>query len=213
MKLGKLFLIPTVISDSPLNWVVPNGNMERIHALTHFFVEKEKPARTALKKFQLATPLQELSLYNIGKYSEQGDFESYFHPIFNGKDMGLLSDAGCPGIADPGSVIVQMVHKFNIEIVPLVGPSSIFLALMASGLNGQNFAFHGYLPVKEGDRIKKLREMEHISVKTGQTQMFIETPYRNAQMLESVKKTLRSNTLLCLALDATSEREFNRTIS
>lgn len=211
MKLGSLFLIPTPVSDAPLELVFPMANLDRLRDIRHFMVEKEKPARTALKRLQLSHPISELILHNIGKYSNSEEFESYFSPIFKGLDMGLLSDAGCPGIADPGSVIVKFAHQFEIPVVPLVGPSSIFLALMASGLNGQNFAFNGYLPVKENERAKKLRELEHISAKTGQTQICIETPYRNEQLFETMKKTLRGNTQLCLAVDTTSEREFIKT--
>lgn len=195
-----------------MRFVIPEGNKEQVHNLTHFMVEKEKPARAALKKLELAKPLQELRLYNIGKYSEQGDFESYFSPLFSGEDMGLLSDAGCPGIADPGSDLVKMAHSFNIHVVPLVGPSSIFLALMASGLNGQNFTFNGYLPVNEKELNKKLRDLEMLSTRTGQTQIFIETPYRNEQMFEHLKKTLRAETKLCMAMDTTAENEYIKTL-
>lgn len=208
MKLGTLFLIPTPISEAPMRFVIPEGNKEQLHNLTQFMVEKEKPARSALKKLELAHPIQELKLHNIGKYSESSDFESYFEPLFNGEDMGLLSDAGCPGIADPGSELVKLAHQFEIKVIPLVGPSSIFLALMASGLNGQNFAFNGYLPVKDKERAKKLRDLEQHSVRTGQTQMFIETPYRNEQMFETLKKTLRPDTKLCMALDATAPNQY-----
>ena len=213
MKLGSLFLIPTPISETPMHFVIPEGNKEQLHNLVHFMVEKEKPARAALKKLALANPIPDLKLYNIGKYSENGDFESYFEPLFNGEDMGLLSDAGCPGIADPGSELVKLAHQFNIKVVPLVGPSSIFLALMASGLNGQNFAFNGYLPVQDKDRSKKLRDLEQHSIRSGQTQMFIETPYRNEQMFETIKKTLRADTKLCIAMDTTAPNEYIKTLT
>jgi len=213
MKLGTLFLVPTPISDSPMRFVIPEGNKEQLHQLVHFMVEKEKPARAALKRLELAHPIQELKLYNIGKYSEKSDFESYFEPLFRGEDMGLLSDAGCPGIADPGSELVKLAHDFNIHVVPLVGPSSIFLGLMASGLNGQNFAFNGYLPVNDKERAKKLRDLESHSMRSGQTQMFIETPYRNEQMFETLKKTLRADTKLCLAVDATAPTEYIKTLT
>lgn len=213
MLSSTLFLIPTPISQTPMDKVIPQGNKAQIHHLTDFLVEKEKPARSALKKLDLQHPIAELNLYNIGKYSTQTDFESYLTPLFNGKDMGLLSDAGCPGIADPGAVLIQLAHQFNIRVVPLVGPSSIFLALMASGLNGQNFSFNGYLPVADKERSKKLRDLEINSMKTGQTQIFIETPYRNEQMFETIKKTLRANTQLCMAVDATGDTEFIKTLS
>lgn len=213
MKLGRLFLIPTPISEAPMHFVIPEGNKQKLKDVKHFMVEKEKPARAALKRLDLSNPIQELKLYNIGKYSESKEFESFFEPLFNGHDMGLLSDAGCPGIADPGSVLVKMAHSFNVPVVPLVGPSSIFLALMASGLNGQNFAFSGYLPVKDNERVKKLRDLEHISTRMGQTQIFIETPYRNEQMFESLTKTLKGSTNLCIALDATAENEYIKTLS
>ena len=122
MKLGRLFLIPTPISENPMHFVIPEGNKEQLHNVKHFMVEKEKPARAALKKLNLKHSIQELSLYNIGKYSEARDYESYFAPLFQGEDMGLLSDAGCPGIADPGSVLVKMAHSFDIPVIPLVGP-------------------------------------------------------------------------------------------
>lgn len=213
MQLGTLFLIPTPISEAPMRFVIPEGNKEQLHEVKHFMVEKEKPARAALKRLELSHSLQDLRLYNIGKYSEKGEYESYFEPLFNGEDMGLLSDAGCPGIADPGSKLVALAHSFNIRVIPLVGPSSIFLALMASGLNGQNFSFSGYLPVDSKDRGKKLRDLEMVSSKFKQTQMFIETPYRNEQMFETIKKTLRVDTKLCIAIDATGNAEYIKTLT
>lgn len=213
MKLGRLFLIPTPISESPMHFVIPEGNKIKLKDVKHFMVEKEKPARAALKRLDLNNPINDLRLYNIGKYSESKEFETYFEPLFNGLDMGLLSDAGCPGIADPGSILVKMAHSFGVTVIPLVGPSSIFLALMASGLNGQNFAFNGYLPVKDTERIKKLRDLEHISTRTGQTQIFIETPYRNEQMFDSLTKTLKGSSNLCIALDATAEKEYIKTMT
>jgi 16S rRNA (cytidine1402-2'-O)-methyltransferase len=213
MQLGTLYLIPTPISDSPWAHVLPQGNKERLHHIKHFMVEKEKPARAALKKLELQHAISELELQNIGKYSESKNYESYFEPLFNGQDMGLLSDAGCPGIADPGSELVKLAHQFNIPVVPLVGPSSIFLALMASGLNGQSFAFHGYLPVGEKERTKKLRELEQIAFRTHQTQIIIETPYRNEQMFDTMRKTFRAGTRLCVALDTTANAEFIKTMT
>lgn len=213
MQLGTLFLIPTPISESPWSNVLPQGNKERLNHIKHFMVEKEKPARAALKKLDLKHGIQELELKNIGKYSESKDYEAYFEPLFQGHDMGLLSDAGCPGIADPGSELVKLAHQFDIPVVPLVGPSSIFLALMASGLNGQNFAFHGYLPVGEKERTKKLRELEQIAFRTHQTQIIIETPYRNEQMFDTMRKTFRAGTRLCVALDTTAENEYIKTMT
>ncbi len=204
---GKLYLIPAPLGPSDIDAVIPVGLRTRIHHIRHFLVEKEKPARAYLKQLALKHPLQEIELFNIGKHSRHSDYASFLRPLQAGNDMGLLSDAGCPGIADPGADIVKIAHRKNIVVVPMVGPSSIFLALMASGLNGQNFAFSGYLPVDQNARNRRIRELEALSARTGQAQLFIETPYRNEKLFASLLGVCRASSLLSLAVDLTTPAE------
>lgn len=167
--------------------------------LEHFVVETEKPARQFLSAIKTIKPVRELSLSLLNEHTQDKELNALLTPIFAGHDVGLMSDAGCPGVADPGAKLVELAHKKGIKVVPLVGPSSILLSLMASGLNGQSFAFLGYLPVDKAARIAKLKEIEKRSLTHKETQIFIETPYRNTQMLEAILSTCNANTHLCIA--------------
>ena len=205
--MATLFLIPAPLGDLPPdNWVIP-AQRERIRHLTRFVVEASKTARKHLKQLELDTPLQVLELAELNEHTAEAELEALLAPLLAGHDVGLLSEAGCPAVADPGANLVALAHELGITVVPLVGPSSILLALMASGLSGQNFAFHGYLPAKTDQREKKIRELEKSSRLEKRTQIFIETPYRNRQMLESLTKSCSPTTRICIATDLTLESE------
>jgi 16S rRNA (cytidine1402-2'-O)-methyltransferase len=161
---------------------------------------------------QISQSIDTISFYELNKYTKSEELTEYIAPLLEGEDVGLLSEAGMPAIADPGAVVIKMAHAYHIQVVPLTGPSSIMLALAASGLNGQHFIFHGYLPVKSQQRIHKIRQIESESRKTGATQIFMETPYRNVQMFEDILKTCHAGTLLCIAVDITSTREQIKTM-
>ena len=205
--MATLFLIPAPLGDLPPdNWVIP-AQRERIRHLTRFVVEASKTARKHLKQLELDTLLQVLELAELNEHTAEAELEALLAPLLAGHDVGLLSEAGCPAVADPGANLVALAHELGITVVPLVGPSSILLALMASGLSGQNFAFHGYLPAKTDQREKKIRELEKSSRLEKRTQIFIETPYRNRQMLESLTKSCSPTTRICIATDLTLESE------
>ena len=205
--MATLFLIPAPLGDLPPdNWVIP-AQRERIRHLTRFVVEASKTARKHLKQLELDTPLQVLELAELNEHTAEAELEALLAPLLAGHDVGLISEAGCPAVADPGANLVALAHELGITVVPLVGPSSILLALMASGLSGQNFAFHGYLPAKTDQREKKIRELEKSSRLEKRTQIFIETPYRNRQMLESLTKSCSPTTRICIATDLTLESE------
>jgi len=216
MNKGKLYLIPTTLGepDKPEK-VLPNYNTTVIHQLDEFIVEQLRPARRFLRKLDHPVPIDKMIFHELNKHTNEKEISTYLNSVFSGKSIGLLSEAGTPCIADPGSVIVQMSHEKNIEVVPLVGPNSIILALMASGFNGQNFTFHGYLPVDKQTLVKKIREMETTSRNLNQTQIFIETPYRNNQLLGKLLEVCRKETKICVATDITLKDESikTRTIS
>lgn len=203
MKLGTLYLIPVTLGDDDIPALLPHSLPPAVIAtaqqLTHFVVETEKPARQFLSAIKTAKPVRELSLSLLNEHTQDKDLAALLAPLLAGHDVGLMSDAGCPGVADPGAKLVDLAHKKNIKVVPFVGPSSILLSLMASGLNGQSFAFLGYLPVDKAARIAKLKEIEKRSLTHKETQIFIETPYRNQQMLEALLSTCNANTRLCIA--------------
>ena len=208
---GTLYLIPSTLGDQcSIDAVLPAGIREVCGTLRHFIVENEKPARAFLKRLKLDVPIQEFLLYPLNEHTDlkKEDLSLLLKPLLNGQNMGLMSDAGCPAVADPGSAVVRLAHEKNIRVVPLVGPSSILLALMGSGFNGQSFVFHGYLPRERPDRIKKIKELELDAAKKKQTQLFIETPYRNQHMFEDIVATCEKHTLLCLATDITLTTEF-----
>ena len=204
---GKLYLIPTTLGDtSPLE-VLPISIKWTIENIDYFIVENEKTARHFIKKISPKKSQPSLVINRLNKFTEPDELPSFLDPCIHGKDVGLLSEAGCPGIADPGADIVQIAHEKNIQVVPLVGPTSIIMALMASGMNGQSFAFNGYLPIDDADRKKAIRKFEKISRDLNQSQIFIETPYRNLKLYEELIKILSPDTKLCVATDLTLETE------
>jgi 16S rRNA (cytidine1402-2'-O)-methyltransferase len=208
-KKGALYLIPVPLGEHsrPHEILTPDA-LALIHQLNEFVVENEKSARHFLKATGTPFPLSEIKLYSIGKHASQGDMRTYLDAAKNGKNMGLLSDAGCPGIADPGAQIVQMAHEANIRVIPLIGPSSLVLALMASGMNGQNFRFHGYLPIDKNERTRYLKNIERETKQYGTTQLFIETPFRNNQLFDDLLKTLDPSTRFGIACDLTLPSQY-----
>lgn len=210
MQKGKLYLIPTPLHEDSLH-TIPNYVIQRIHQLDTFIVERAKTARRFIKATQPPFAIQTLTIYELGKHTPVEEWRQFLKDAEEGKDIGLMSEAGCPGVADPGAQIVQLAYEKQINVVPMVGPSSILLALMASGMNGQQFCFHGYLSPKKDQLIKELKKIEHSACVTNQTQIFIETPYRNQNIIEAAIKHLSHSTLMCIASNITSESEFIRT--
>lgn len=214
MNPGTLYLIPTPLGAGDIAQVIPIAVRQLVAGLGHYIVEHPKTARQFLKQIDCALPLQEIKMQVLDEHTRSEDFVNLLAPLLAGNDMGLLSEAGCPAIADPGAELVRIAHQKNIRVVPLVGPSSILLALMASGLNGQRFMFHGYLPVEHDKRLIKIVELEKESATRDQTQIFIETPYRNQRLFEALVQACRDGTNLCIASDITlaSEHIATRTI-
>ncbi len=207
---GRLFLIPSSLSNSPVDQVIPVYNKKVVSNIKHYIVENERTARRMLIKLGITTPIDELKFYTLNKHTTKEEIPAFLN-IAETEDMGLLSEAGTPAVADPGSEIISLAHKRNIKVIPLVGPSSILLAMMASGLNGQNFAFIGYLPIKNPARTKKIKEVEKRSQTENQSQIIIETPYRNNQLLNDLIAICSNTTYLCLAIDITGKNEFIET--
>lgn len=210
---AKIYLIPTTLGDSPVDNVIPKYIVDIINQTEHYIVENIKTARRYLIKAGIKTKIDDLTFYELNKHSSPDEYASYLNPIKEGRNIGIISEAGTPGVADPGADIVAIAHRRNITVVPLVGPSSILLSVMASGLNGQNFAFVGYLPIKKPERIKQIKDLERRSQVENQTQLFIETPYRNQHLLEDIISNCSSETKLCIATDITLETEFIKTKS
>lgn len=208
---GKLFLIPVTLGESELGAVIPQEVQQCVRRLEHFIAENPKSARAYLKQIGTAKPLQELHIAALNEHTPDAAIAGLAAPLLAGHDVGVMSEAGCPGIADPGAKLVRYAHQRAIRVVPLVGPSSVLLALMASGLNGQSFAFHGYLPVADAERESALRDLEKQSRRLKQTQIFIETPYRNQKLLHSILGVCAGATLLCVAADITLAAEDIRT--
>lgn len=207
-----LYLIPTPIAENALH-TLPAYAVEIVQKLDVFIVERAKTARHFVKSLGLQKPLQEMVFTEIGEHQNLEDAETTFREAVSaGKDIGLLSEAGCPGVADPGAAIVALAHREGIKVVPLVGPSSLLLALMASGMNGQRFTFHGYLPPKRPELAKELRRLENLARQHDQTQLFIETPYRAQMVLEVALDTLQADTIFGMAQDLTGAAEFNRSL-
>jgi 16S rRNA (cytidine1402-2'-O)-methyltransferase len=205
---GTLYLIPTPLGATPLDHVLPEETRRVTAGLNHFIVEHAKTARVFLKQIGTATPLQQLDLAELNEHTRPGALQVLLQPLLAGHDVGLLSEAGCPAVADPGADLVRLAHGHGILVKPLVGPSSILLALMASGLVGQRFAFHGYLPAKPDERVNALKTLERRSEQDDAAQAFIETPYRNQAMLESILAACRDDTYLTVACDLTLNSEF-----
>lgn len=208
---GKLYLIPTTLGDNEPLEVLPISVKKIIEETDVYIVENEKTARHFIKKINPKKVQATLKLFPLNKFTDKSLLPEYLEPCFKGTNIGLLSEAGCPGVADPGADIVKIAHQKNIKVVPLVGPSSILMALMSSGMNGQSFAFNGYLPIDKDERKKEIKCLERISFDQNQSQIFIETPYRNNKLLEDLCNTLDANTLICVACDITLSTEFIKT--
>ncbi|ULC60620.1 SAM-dependent methyltransferase [Flaviramulus sp. BrNp1-15] len=210
-KIGKLYLIPTTLGDSEPLDVLPITVKQTIEKTDTFIVENEKTARRFIKRISPEKSQPSLKLFLLNKHTDASDLPSFLEPCLNGIDVGLLSEAGCPGVADPGADIVKIAHQKNIKVVPLVGPSSILLAIMSSGMNGQSFAFNGYLPIDKSERKNEIKRLERLSFEHNQSQSFIETPYRNNKMLEDLSQILDKNTDVYVACDITLPTEFIKT--
>ncbi len=211
---GKLYLIPTPIAeDITALECMPAANIEIISSLDHFVVENLRTARRFISSLKLSKVISELDLVELSEHTPAVEVEGMLAPLLRGESVGVMSEAGVPGVADPGADIVALAHKHNIEIIPLVGPSSILLSLMASGMNGQSFCFHGYLPIKQGEKIAKIRELEREARTKNQTQIFIEAPYRADKLYGDLVSTLSGATLLCVASNITSSKQFIKTKS
>jgi len=211
--IGKLYLIPTTLGETEPLEVLPISIKRAIENINHYVVENEKSARRFIKKISPRKSQPNLHLSLLNKYTEAAAIPTFLDPCLEGIDMGVLSEAGAPGIADPGAEVVKFAHEKNIQVIPLVGPSSIFLALMASGMNGQNFAFNGYLPIDAGERKKAVKKLERVSRENDQSQIFIETPYRNDKLLAELVRSLSPKTNLCIACDITLPTEYIATKS
>jgi 16S rRNA (cytidine1402-2'-O)-methyltransferase len=211
MNKGNLYLIPNTIAEGTHDKVLTPQLKELLPGIQYFVVENIRTARRFLSSLKIYQSVETLSFSILDKDTAYDQINSLFEPLFSGRHAGIISEAGCPGIADPGALAVKFAHENDIKVVPLVGPSSILLALMASGLNGQNFAFHGYMPIDSRDAISKIRELEKESAKRNQTQILIETPYRNNSLLNNLIKALNQATLLTIATDITGASETIRT--
>lgn len=207
MNKGTLYLIPVPLGPSPSAVVLPQSVIVRAKTLEYFIAENAKSARGFLKSLPSDTALQQIDIRELNEHTSRAALPDLIAPLLQGVDAGLISEAGCPAVADPGSKLVELAHEKGICVVPMIGPSSLLLALMSSGLSGQNFAFHGYLPAKTDERQKKLRELERDSRQERRTQIFIETPYRNQQMLEALINACAADTRICVATDLTLDSE------
>jgi 16S rRNA (cytidine1402-2'-O)-methyltransferase len=203
---GTLFLIPAPLGDESIAWL-PAAEAAKVLHIRHFVVEAEKTARKHLKALGISTPIRELAMSTLNEHTQPGDVAALLTPLLAGEDVGLISEAGCPAVADPGAQLVALAHERGIRVAPLIGPSSILLALMASGANGQCFAFHGYLPVDAAEKAKLVKELEQRSRQRNETQVFIETPYRNNALLQQLRETLAPATRLAVACDLTLPSE------
>lgn len=213
MTRGTLFLIPVPLADNAAQKSFTTFLGDTINSLNTYIVENEKTARKFLKEAGIKIPQSELVIHDYGKHKRNDSMVPYFKELMMGKDVGLMSEAGCPGIADPGAEVILEAHKRGIKVVPLVGPSSILLALMASGFNGQSFTFNGYLPIDKAERGRRIKELEQLAQTKKQTQLFIETPFRNNHLFEDILKNAAAQTLLCVACNLTGEDEFVKTMS
>lgn len=206
-----LYLLPVTLGDTAIDKVLPAYNVGIIREIKHFIVEDVRSARRFLKKVDREIDIDTLSFYPLNKHTSPEDISGYLNPLADGHSMGVISEAGCPAVADPGADVVAIAQRRNLKVVPLVGPSSIILSVMASGFNGQSFAFHGYLPIEPNERSKRLKELKGRIYSEHQTQLFIETPYRNHKMLDDILKACRPQTKLCIAANITCEGEYIKT--
>lgn len=207
-QLGNLYLIPCTLGETPPLEVLPLLVKKAVEHIDFYIVEHEKTARRFIKNIVPRKSQPDLHFSLINKFTNEMEIPQMLKPCLDGQDVGVISDAGCPGIADPGASVVRQAHQLGIKVVPLVGPSSILLAMMASGFNGQNFAFNGYLPIDKRERRVEIKRLERLSQDAGQSQLFIETPYRNNQLLESLVSVLQPQTELCVACDITLPSEY-----
>ena len=206
-----LYLLPVTLGDTPLGNVLPQYNSEIIAGIRHFIVEDVRSARRFLRKVDSSFDIDGSTFYELNKHTSPEVVAGYLKPLQGGKPMGVISEAGCPAVADPGADVVAIAQRKGLKVVPLVGPSSIILSVMASGFNGQSFAFNGYLPIKADERAKKLRQLEQRIYNEEQTQLFIETPYRNGKMLEDILANCRPQTKLCIDANLTCADEYVQT--
>lgn len=206
--MSTLYLIPCSLGETNFDRILPQYNAEIVSSIKYFIVEDLRSARRFLKKVNPAIVIDDLTFFVLNQHTTATELSSYIKPMAQGHDMGVISEAGCPAIADPGADVVAMAQSQQFKVVPLIGPSSILLALMASGFNGQSFAFVGYLPVQPADRVKALKKLENRIYSESQSQLFIETPYRNMKMLDDILNNCQPNTKLCIAADITLETEF-----
>lgn len=206
-----LYLLPVTLGETPIEKVLPAYNRDIILGIKHYIVEDVRSARRFLKKVDRDINIDELTFYPLNKHTDRDAIAGYLKPLIEGQSMGVISEAGCPAVADPGADVVAIAQRKGLKVVPLVGPSSIILSVMGSGFNGQSFAFHGYLPIEPDERQKRLRELEQRVYSEHQTQLFIETPYRNQKMMEDILKACRPQTKLCIAANITCEGEYIRT--
>lgn len=203
-----LYLLPVTLGETPLDKVLPAYNKQVITGIRHFIVENVRTARRFLRQVDSHFDIDSSRFFELNKHTSPQDIAGFLQPLYDGNPMGVISEAGCPAVADPGADVVAIAQRKGIKVVPLVGPSSIILSVMASGFNGQSFAFHGYLPIKPDERIKKLRQLEQRVYNEHQTQLFIETPYRNGKMIEDILCACRQQTKLCIAANLTCEDEY-----
>lgn len=210
---GTLHLIPVGLSDAPIDTWLPTGAQEQASELTHYIAENAKTARAFLKLLELKRPIQEIEIQTLTAKTDDQTIRRWLDPLKANQSIGLVSEAGCPAVADPGARVVAIAHEMAATVKPWTGPSSIVLGLMGSGLDGQRFAFHGYAPVKPDDRARQLKQWEQLSARLAQTQILIETPYRNAAMFDALLQALSPKTRLCVARDVTGQHEWLRTLS
>lgn len=206
-----LYLIPVELGETPVSQVLPEYNRQVILGIKHFIVENVRSARRFLKRVDKSINIDELTFYELNKHTSPKDIAGYLDALQQGMPMGVISEAGCPAVADPGADVVAIAQRRGLKVVPLVGPSSIILSVMGSGFNGQSFAFNGYLPIEQGERTKKIKALETRAYTESQTQLFIETPYRNHKMIEELCATCRPQTRLCVAAGITCENEYIKT--
>ena len=210
---GVLYLVPNTLGNPDTSLTIPDSIKMRVTETSLFIVENLRNARRYLKSLNREINIDSLTFFELNEHTALEEIPTFLDQVDKGMDAAIISEAGMPGVADPGAAVVRVAHERGIRVVPLTGPSSILLALMASGLNGQSFCFHGYLPVKRPERIKKIREIEQVAIRKGETQLFIEAPYRNDALLADILETCHPSTLLCIAADITLDTEFIFTLS
>ncbi|MFI3266330.1 MAG: SAM-dependent methyltransferase [Rikenellaceae bacterium] len=208
MANAKLYMVPCPIAQGDINHSIPDYNLEIIKSLDYFIVENVRSARRFISSLKLGITIDTLEFVELNEHTSPEQIQQMLKPLIDGRSAGVISEAGVPGVADPGADVVALAHTHNIEVIPLVGPSSIILAMMASGLNGQSFAFNGYLPIKQPDRRNAIKKLEQRAISERQSQMFIETPYRNIAMLEELSASCKPNTLITVASDIMGPEQF-----